>query len=141
MILLSARTGSALERMSENLVNYLKENQNNPANPCINLADTAYTLQVGRKAFEHRKMAVCSDSDLNEAIDSLSSSDPGKVRSFVSKGENKPAAFMFPGQGSQYVNMGLGIYKTEPVFREEMDRCFKILRGHQDTGAPGGWCV
>ena len=127
LILLSARTGSALERMSENLVNDLKESRNNPMNPGINPADAAYTLQVGRKAFEHRKMVVCSDSDLNEAIDSLSSSDPEKVRSFVSKGENKPAAFMFPGQGSQYVNMGLGIYKTEPVFREEMDRCFEIL--------------
>ncbi len=127
LILLSARTGSALERMSENLVNYLKESQNNPANPGINLADAAYTLQVGRKAFGHRKMLVCSDSDLNEAIDSLSSSDSEKIRSFVSKGENKPTAFMFPGQGAQYVNMGLGIYKTEPVFREEMDRCFEIL--------------
>ncbi|UCH97090.1 MAG: SDR family NAD(P)-dependent oxidoreductase, partial [Candidatus Aminicenantes bacterium] len=35
--------------------------------------------------------------------------------------------FMFPGQGSQYVNMGLELYKTEPAFRQEMDRCFEIL--------------
>jgi acyl transferase domain-containing protein/acyl carrier protein len=133
LILLSAKTQPALDKTTENLRNYLKENllypghPINPANPGFNLADAAYTLQVGRKAFEHRKILVCSDSELNEAIDGLSSPDSEKVRSFVTKGENKPAAFMFPGQGAQYVNMGLGIYQTEPVFQEEMDRCFEIL--------------
>jgi len=40
----------------------------------------------------------------------------------------KKVVFMFPGQGAQYVNMGLGLYKEEPAFSEEIDRCFEILR-------------
>jgi malonyl CoA-acyl carrier protein transacylase/thioesterase domain-containing protein/acyl carrier protein len=39
-----------------------------------------------------------------------------------------PFIFMFPGLGSQYENMGLGLYQSEPLFREELDRCFEILK-------------
>jgi acyl transferase domain-containing protein len=34
---------------------------------------------------------------------------------------------MFPGQGAQYVNMGLELYHAEPVFREQVDLCSKFL--------------
>jgi acyl transferase domain-containing protein len=37
---------------------------------------------------------------------------------------------MFSGQGAQYVNMGLDLYKTEPVFKERIDQCSEILRPH-----------
>ena len=37
---------------------------------------------------------------------------------------------MFPGQGSQYVNMGREIYHNEPVFRGELDRCAALLEPH-----------
>src|SRR5581483_8878889 len=39
----------------------------------------------------------------------------------------RPVAFMFPGQGAQYVNMGLDLYRNEPVFREQIDLCSTIL--------------
>jgi len=123
LILLSAKTESALTRMTENLAEHFKKN------PAINLADAAYTLQVGRQDFPFRWMAVCSTPD--EAIDILSAKEPGKARSFYTKKEKK-VIFMFPGLGSQYVNMGLDLYKTEPVFREETDRCFEILKPIMD---------
>jgi 3-oxoacyl-(acyl-carrier-protein) synthase/acyl carrier protein len=66
LIILSARTRSALEKMAENLARYLGKN------PGINLDDVAYTLQVGRKAFEYRTMAVCSD--VEDAIKQFSDS-------------------------------------------------------------------
>jgi len=50
------------------------------------------------------------------------------VHSFSGKEQRKPVIFMFTGLGSQYVNMGRGLYETEPVFQEEMDRCFEILK-------------
>jgi amino acid adenylation domain-containing protein len=34
---------------------------------------------------------------------------------------------MFPGQGAQYVNMGAELYRTEPVFKQEVDHCSEIL--------------
>jgi len=118
LLLLSAKTESALTQMKKNLEKHFKKN------PDINLADAAYTFQVGRQDFPFRWMAVCSNVD--EAIDILSANESGKARSFHTKKEKK-IIFMFPGLGSQYVNMGLDLYKTQPQFREEADRCFNIL--------------
>src|SRR5262249_21701582 len=39
----------------------------------------------------------------------------------------------FPGQGTQYQNMGRELYEQEPVFRENLSRCADILRKE-----PGG---
>jgi amino acid adenylation domain-containing protein len=77
LLLLSARTESALEKMTGNLVDYLKNN------PGVNLADVAYTLQVGRRAFSHRRMLVCSDSD--EAVEALLIPGNEKVQTSVVK--------------------------------------------------------
>jgi amino acid adenylation domain-containing protein len=119
LILLSAQTEFSLQRMSQNLAGYLEDN------PGINMADAAYTLQVGRKAFQYRKMLVCSSHD--EAIAALNHPGPGQGTTQLVESPGQRVIFMFPGQGAQYVNMGLELYRTEPVFREEMDRCFEIL--------------
>jgi len=72
LILLSARTSTALERLKENLANYLKKN------PAVNLANTAYTLQAGRNTFKHRWMAVCST--LDETAAALTTTGAGETR-------------------------------------------------------------
>ncbi|MEL7407656.1 MAG: acyltransferase domain-containing protein, partial [Cyanobacteria bacterium J06558_2] len=46
--------------------------------------------------------------------------------------EYKPVVFMFSGQGSQYQNMGWGLYQSQPVFKESCDRCFQILEPDLD---------
>jgi iturin family lipopeptide synthetase A len=135
LILLSAKTATALDKMTQNLVEYFKNNllnHSNPANPVnpgqnpgLTLADAAYTLQVGRRRFPYRRKLVCSD--VSEAIDRLSNLDPRKVQTYLAKDEKKPVIFMFSGLGSQYVNMGRDLYEKEPIFQEEMDRCFQIL--------------
>jgi acyl transferase domain-containing protein len=131
LILLSAKTESALERMTKNLAEYFKKNllnrgnHENPTNPGPTLADVAFTLQVGRKAFEYRRTLVCKD--VTEAVEALSTRNSKKVHSHLLKEENPALVFMFSGLGSQYVNMGADLYRNEPVFREEMDRCFEIL--------------
>ena len=120
LILLSAKTQPALDKVSQNLAGHLEKN------PHINIADAAYTLQVGRKAFEHKKFFLCSS--VEEMVNILKSPQDESVNTFYSKESSRPIVFMFPGQGAQYVNMGLGLYRTEPVFREEIDRCFGILK-------------
>ncbi len=124
LILLSAKTPSALSRTSENLSNFLK-NPVHPTNPFNHVLNIAYTLQVGRRHFDYREMTVCSS--VEEAAEALSTPDSPKRFSRRINEENPPVVFMFSGQGSQYVNMGRGLYDEEPVFRREMDRCFDIL--------------
>jgi acyl transferase domain-containing protein/acyl carrier protein len=120
LLVLSAKTESALNKMTQNLVMYLHEN------PRINLADVAYTLQAGRKALPYRKMTVCPN--IETAIELLSTPDSGQVQAFLLNRERVgQLVLMFPGQGSQYVNMGRGLYDIFPSFRQEMDRCFEFL--------------
>jgi amino acid adenylation domain-containing protein len=119
LLFLSAKTSTALEQATANLKTYLQEHAE------VNLADVAYTLQGGRKAFNHRRFAVCQT--VEEAIALLESPKPNQVGSRQTETRDPDVVFMFPGQGSQYVNMGLSLYSREPVFQAAVDRCAEIL--------------
>ncbi|HVF89344.1 MAG TPA: type I polyketide synthase, partial [Blastocatellia bacterium] len=115
LLVLSARTDSALDTATENLASHLKEN------PDLNLSDVAFTLQVGRRVFEKRRTVICRDRE--DAVAALESLDTKRV--FTGKGDSSEPSvvFMFPGQGTQRVNMALDLYRAEPVFRQELDLC------------------
>ncbi|QKG83775.1 amino acid adenylation domain-containing protein [Kroppenstedtia pulmonis] len=121
LMVLSAMTPSALDQSTANLVEHLKRETDG------SLADTAYTLQVGRQSFPYRRMLVCQD--VKDAVTALDGLDPQRVFSFTAS-EERPVLFMFPGQGSQYPNMGLELYQTEQTFREQIDICAELLRPH-----------
>jgi len=122
LLLLSAKTGSALETATKNLIAHLRQHAD------LNLADVAYTLQVGRRVFRHRRMVVCHDR--NDAETSLEMLDSKQVVTSFQEPINRDIVFMFSGQGSQYLNMGLELYRTESKFRTEIDRCSEILKPH-----------
>ncbi len=126
-IMLSAKTPTALETMSQNLAAHMK------ANPGLSLADAAYTLQVGRDVLDFRRVAVASG--LDDAAAALQDPASERVQTFGTKKKNLFTVFMFPGQGAQYVNMARGLYEKEPLFREEMERCFDITAS-LNAGAP-----
>ena len=46
------------------------------------------------------------------------------------KSKLQPVAFMFPGQGAQYVNMGLELTYEISRFRDLIDRCSELLKPH-----------
>ena len=120
LLVLSAKTRMALERATTNLVAHFKKT------PYLNLADAAYTLQVGRKRFSHRRILVCQD--LDDAVTALEMPHPQRVVTHYEARTDRPVAFMFPGQGAQYVRMGSDLYQVEPTFREQIDHCAALLR-------------
>lgn len=123
LLVLSARTQAALEKATDNLAAYLK------AHPEVNMADAAYTLKLGRKAFGYRRVLVSGDRD--EAAELLESRHPERVFTGGADQQGEPAVvFMFPGQGAQYVEMAAELYRSEPVFRDEVDRCCQVLHSH-----------
>lgn len=120
LLMLSAKTDTALTAATENLTEHLK------ALPNQNLADTAFTLQVGRRRFGNRRVIVCQNTA--DAIQALETMDPRQVYTHTSESENRAMVFMFSGQGSQYVNMASELYRIEPTFRETVDYCSQVLQ-------------
>jgi amino acid adenylation domain-containing protein len=119
LLVLSAKSATALDRATFRLAEHLRDR------PELPLADVAYTLQVGRKAFQHRRALLCRD--LPEAADALESLDPERVLTLIATPGEHPVAFLFPGQGAQYLDMGRGLYDGEPVFRDAVNRCCELL--------------
>jgi acyl transferase domain-containing protein/acyl carrier protein len=117
LLLLSAKTNSALETATTNLLNHIK------VHPELNLADVAYTLQVGRQAFKYRRAVVCQN--LSDAVSALQ--DPQRVLTSFSEPSDREVVFMFPGQGAQYVNMARELYHSEPTFAQQVDLCCQLL--------------
>ncbi|HEX3046833.1 MAG TPA: amino acid adenylation domain-containing protein [Bacillota bacterium] len=128
LLLLSARSSAALDKLSRNLLEYM---QNNPG---TSLDDLAFTLQTGRKAFAYRKVFASSSAEEvirlldAETILQSSSALSRKVHTNWVKQENKPVAFMFPGVGSQYFNMLRELYEKEPIFHQALEDCLAILK-------------
>ncbi|BBC27207.1 type I polyketide synthase [Pseudanabaena sp. ABRG5-3] len=118
LLLLSAKTDTALETATKNLATHLKEH------PEISLADVAYTLQIGRQTFDHRRMLV--SNSLTNAVSILE--NPDLLQSQYQEFQNRGINFLFTGQGSQYVKMGEGLYQQESIFRSQLDRCSRILQ-------------
>ncbi|MCP3932894.1 MAG: acyltransferase domain-containing protein, partial [Bacteroidetes bacterium] len=78
------------------------------------------------KPLRHRRMLVCED--IQDAVEMLQETDEKKFQSSHIINENPEIIFMFPGQGSQYVNMGLSLYQTETFFSSIVDNCAQLLK-------------
>jgi acyl transferase domain-containing protein/acyl carrier protein len=122
LLSLSAKTASALDTATVNLYDRLKQDHN------LTLADVAYTLHTGRWAFDHRRIVIAQD--LEDAVRALESGDPQRVFTGAIEASSPPVTFMFPGQGSQSINMAQELYESEPTFRENCDRCFALLQSN-----------
>ena len=120
LLVLSGRTPSALQQATERLAAHLE------SHPGLNLADVAFTLQTGRRRFEHRRAIVCGSAA--EAVALLKAPVGPKVSTAHAQATARPVVFMFSGQGAQYVNMTRGIYEQEPTYRRHLDECFTRLR-------------
>ncbi|MEO1619895.1 MAG: beta-ketoacyl synthase N-terminal-like domain-containing protein [Cyanobacteria bacterium J06632_3] len=131
LFVLSARTSTALDIASLNLADYLDRQKQDNSDFAIHsdsdftsdsdIAEVAYTLQVGRKAFAYRRSVVCKSA--SEAVQKLH--DQATTKAF----EQPSTVFLFSGQGSQHINMAKGLSKTQPVFRQSLERCAEILSG------------
>lgn len=113
LLTLSARNRSALDDAAKNLAAHLRAHPDQP------LADVAYTLHAGRRAFERRRVVVAETHD--EAATLLEADNPQRVFTHTAL-QDPEIVFMFPGGGAQYAGMARDLYETEPVFREWMDR-------------------
>jgi acyl transferase domain-containing protein/acyl carrier protein len=122
LLLLSGHTASGLEELTTKIGDHLN------TYPHLNPADLAYTLNTGRKTLNYRRALVCRDAE--EAAARLAVNDKRNHWDAYQEPTQRDVVFLFSGQGSQYVNMGLELYQGEVVFREAVDRCCDTLQAH-----------
>lgn len=118
LLVISARSAAAIETATTQLAAHLD------AHPELDLADVAFTLQVGRRGFPHRRTLVVDSHDRAAAVAALA--EPARPPATVAEA-GRPVVFLFPGQGSQYPGMAAGLYKSEKVVRQTIDHCARLL--------------
>ena len=129
LICLSARNDDALQEAVTRLGQHLTQ----AGDLC--LADLCYTANFGRAHFKHRLSLVCENiPQLQQGLTAYRSAEhpPGEVDGVVDNRGRKKIAFLFNGQGSQFVGMGRQLYETQPTFRKTLERCDEILRAELD---------
>ncbi|NQY97373.1 MAG: SDR family NAD(P)-dependent oxidoreductase [Henriciella sp.] len=119
LLVLSAKTAEALNDASLQLADFLD------ADADTDLADTAYTLALGRRPMPHRRVVVAANA--KEASARLR--DPSdKMAATLEAGKDRAkTVFMFPGGGAQYADMGRELYEQDEVYREAVDECLAII--------------
>ncbi|MBE9104445.1 SDR family NAD(P)-dependent oxidoreductase, partial [Nostoc cf. edaphicum LEGE 07299] len=123
LLTLSAKTEQALQQLAQRYEKHLV------ANPALDIGNICWSANTGRSHFQHRLSVVAeSTQQLREKLATFTAGqEPAAV--FQAKASTQPkVAFLFTGQGSQYVGMGHQLYQTQPVFRQALDRCEQILR-------------
>ncbi|MGH8604226.1 MAG: type I polyketide synthase, partial [Gammaproteobacteria bacterium] len=125
LLTLSGKTEEALKQVAVRYADYLA------ANPSVALANVCFSANTGRSDFNHRLSVVAGW--VTQARKQLRAFIAGQEPTGIFKGQvlstHKPKlAFLFTGQGSQYIDMGRQLYETQPRFRQVLDRCDEILR-------------
>lgn len=127
LLALSAKTETALTDLVVRYYNHLETHQEEV------LGDICYTANTGRSHFNHRLAIIASNQQ--ELAEKLLGYKTGSEVLGLFSGlppsatTSAKVAFLFTGQGSQYINMGLKLYNSSSVFRQALDKCDELLRG------------
>jgi len=130
LLCLSARSKSALEGNTDRLAAHLETTDDD-------LADIAWTLKEGRRAFDRRRVVVAETAQ--QAAVALHETDPRRVFTHTRIADDPEITFMFPGGGAQYAGMARDLYETEPVFADWIDRGLEVLQPELDCDIRALW--
>lgn len=130
---LGAKCDTALGELVRRYQDYLA------ANPQVDLADLCYTANIGRSTYPHRRaipatsVQMLRDELAMHATALAATQDRTQSAGPTKRPAPKKIAFLFTGQGAQYVGMGRQIYETHEEFRRILDHCDMLLRNYWDV--------
>ena len=114
----SAKTEKSLDTYKTSLGKFIESSST------VKLSDIAYTLSNTRETFNRRSFILTSDSE--NAKNQLQDENTA-IKKINLKAVPSELAFLFPGQGAQYLQMGKALYNHEKVFKKAVDKCAEIL--------------
>ncbi|MES2391919.1 MAG: amino acid adenylation domain-containing protein [Acidobacteriota bacterium] len=117
VLCLSAGSDQALNEAKTKLAAHLE------ADSDAVLVDVAYTLAAGRKAYQQRFAIAATDA--TNAVVALRA---GAKRTEKIDSSARRVAFLFSGQGSQFVGMGKELYASNAVYQRSIDECCEIVQ-------------
>ena len=124
---MSGNSETALQGQIDRYHNYLRDND-------VLLADVCYTAGIGRNHFPHRVTITASDTaDAIAQLAAPASVTDSPTYHHITSRRRPKTAFLFTGQGSQYVGMGRELYESSPTFRATIYRCNDLLQPHLGT--------
>ncbi len=127
VLALSAKSETALNELAQRYERRLADH------PEDTLADVCYSANTGRAQLSHR-LAIAAETkdELREKLAAFANGQmlPHVQRGFVVNEDQPKIAFLFTGQGAQYLDMGRRLYETQPVFRRALEECNELLRPH-----------
>lgn len=122
ILTISARSSEALKALSERYINLLSMPEP------LYLKDICHTAATCRSHFEHRMAVVAQNSGQAVELLKMAAQETSDQDIFQGRTGRRPRiVFLYTGQGSQYPNMGLELYKTQPIFKDAVDRCFDFI--------------
>ncbi|MGF6812614.1 acyl transferase domain-containing protein/surfactin synthase thioesterase subunit/acyl carrier protein [Paraburkholderia sp. Clong3] len=119
VLTLSARSQHALVALADRWGQYLTRTDEP-------VADICYTANTGRAPLNVRMTAIGSSA--GELAGQLAAQSSAGLQPSAERGGKRPLAFLFTGQGAQYAGMAAALYRTQPVFRDALERCDALLR-------------
>ena len=127
ILTLSAKSESALRQLAGRYAEHLHKH------PEFDVGDICFTANTGRVHFAHRLAASAETAEqLARQLQSVAAGEEarGLQHGQVHTGKAPGIAFLFTGQGAQFVGMGRQLYQTQATFRAALDECDQLLRPH-----------
>ncbi len=126
LLTLSAKNADALKELADRVRKYLSETS-------ASLADLCYTTNTRRAHFSHRlAIASSTSAEMERQLAGFVAGKDVPAQGVLEPDHTSKIAFLFTGHGSQYMNMGRGLYETSPIFREAVKECELLLQPYLD---------
>ncbi len=127
VLALSAKNEAALNEMARSYAQHIADHGEQT------LDEICYNANTGRARLSHRlAIAANTREEMREKLAAFTHGQmlPHVQRGFAANEDQPKIAFLFTGQGAQYLDMGRKLYETQPVFRAALERCEELLRPH-----------
>jgi polyketide synthase 12 len=143
---LSAKSVSALAEQAARMRRFVEQHTE------LDARDVAYSLATTGALFDYRAVTIGAERDaLMSGLAAIASGTPAPNVLTARATATGKTLFVFPGQGSQWLDMAIELLDSSPAFSDQMRQCdaafaefvdwslLEAVRGGPGSPASTGW--